>query len=97
MSYHELYEYGLDKVVRGNKLNKLKNSTKFMEKRIEIKILLAERLLTIADYPNRFNVAELDDPMKINEDERYYLGIYFAHEGNSVRVENVLKCSIYYS
>jgi len=49
-----------------------------MQKRIEVRLHLAERYFAASDYPNYSKIVELDDPTKIKPDESYYFGINFS-------------------
>ena len=62
-----------------------------MDRCLEMRIWLKEKLLRVSDYPNYQNVCELNDISRINLSIQYRFGIELYHENATITITDILE------
>ncbi|EAR81599.1 kinase domain protein (macronuclear) [Tetrahymena thermophila SB210] len=75
-------EYGLDKILKGKKLNEVVSEIN----ELEIRVNISKRVVLFMDYPKYQNINKVDES-KIIQDKNYSFGIFFATPGDDYNIE----------
>ncbi|EAR81125.1 von willebrand factor type A domain protein (macronuclear) [Tetrahymena thermophila SB210] len=74
--------YGLDKILKGKKLNEVQQEIN----ELEIRVNISKRVVLFMDYPKYQNINKVDES-KIIQDKNYSFGIFFATPGDDYNIE----------
>ncbi|EAR91365.3 von willebrand factor type A domain protein (macronuclear) [Tetrahymena thermophila SB210] len=74
--------FGLDKILKGKKLNEVQQEIN----ELEIRVNISKRVVLFMDYPKYQNINKVDES-KIIQDKNYSFGIYFSTPGDDYNIE----------
>ncbi|KAL4480725.1 hypothetical protein ABPG72_014500 [Tetrahymena utriculariae] len=81
----------INKVVKGN--NVYEGSKVDIDKEIEVRIHLAQKIIKVANYPNYENVAELEKKQLILENTQYRFAVELYHIAHNIIITHVSTIS----
>ncbi|KAL4480727.1 hypothetical protein ABPG72_014502 [Tetrahymena utriculariae] len=77
----------INKVVKGN--NVYEGSKVNIDKEIEVRIHLAQKMIKVANYPNYENIAELENKQLILENTQYRLAVELYHIAHKIIITHL--------